>query len=184
MNETLVNVVLFSSLYGSFLDENGSWRHCFGNYQHLKEHGAEIVFFADCPLDMALDALKELAPAAPVIDSNGSVYIPEDHILSDIFPGNERFNNAVEAAQGFLKALRAQDRIVIPVGIGGEGADFLKLTTLAALLPNSGNHSLPAEVTIYNCRKPGVMGWNEWADLITRRIKIIEMKRGMRWIRK
>lgn len=184
MNKTSVRVVLLSSLYGAFLDENGSFGKCLGNYQRLKEYGAEIVFFTGYPLEQALQALKELTPPTPVIDGKGSAYIPEKHSLEGIFPGGKKYKTAVNAARGFLDALRAHNSIVIPVGIGGAESDFLRLTTLAALLPNSENPSLPETVSVYNCRKPGTQGWNEWVDLITRRIKIIEMKRGMRWIRK
>lgn len=183
MQDTSISLVLLSGLFGVFLDDKGSFVHCLEYYQRLKTYGMEIVFVAERPLEDAVNSLKGLSPTAPVIGKKGSLFIPEGHILEGMFSGKEKFEDAVPAVEGFLDALRARNRIVIPVGVGGGESAFLRLTSLAALMPDGRRPELPESVTVYNCIESGPHGWNEWADLMTRRIKIIETKRGMRWTR-
>ena len=173
-----MHVLLFSGLFDVFLDDNDSPEQCEANYQKLSKLGMKIVFVTDRNLDEAKRALEHLKPEAAVITAGSEIHAPESHSLSTAF---RELPQTVDGAEGVISSiielLRQGGDMVITVGIG-KAENFLRKMDLAAVM--QGNEDFEPGVTVYRCHGSGPDGWNEWAEHMTRRIKIILSRKEMK----
>jgi predicted mannosyl-3-phosphoglycerate phosphatase (HAD superfamily) len=180
MGEPAVRVLLFSDLFGSFVDGSGSYEVCAESYRALKAAGVEVCFITEAPLASARELLKNLEPAAPVIADNGrTAFAPPGSMLasSDKFlRGPAETSDQLTAAQLVIAEYARGGDIVLSFGVG-DGPDdaFLAATDLAALIPFAEGKvcpAIPRPGSVYECRRPGREGWNEWAEQMLRKVKI------------
>jgi predicted mannosyl-3-phosphoglycerate phosphatase (HAD superfamily) len=181
MGEPAVRVLLFSDLFGSFVDESGSFEACLESYRALVEAGVEVVFITGAPLEVARETLKDLQPQATVIADGGrSVSAipgsPLANLGEKLLPANDAEPDQREAARRVIAEYGKNGDIVLSIGVGDSADDtFLVAMDLAALIPGTGGAicpAIPRPAAVYKCQRAGQAGWNEWAEQMLKKMKI------------
>ncbi len=181
MCEPLIKVLLFSDLFGAFLDEQGSFEKCADAYRNLVDEGVEVIFISAAPLSVAREALSELLPQPVLFAAGGKEIIaPESSPLAEAARDGAlplRDPNQQTAAEWAAGVYRGDGDIVLSFGVG-DGRDdvFLKTVDTAALIPGPGGEIcslIPQPEVTFICKNSGQEGWNEWADLMLRKMVVI-----------
>lgn len=181
----MVKVVLFSDLFGSFANKGGSWERCVESYRRLTDAGVEVVFLSGASLEVCQEILSGLEPAPAFIAVDGkSVFAPVNHPLHIDASAQGKSELDLEgqhaAALWAIEKFREQHRILITFGIGDSADDdFLRAVEVAALIPDSEGkicEFVPRPEVTYECAGSGQDGWNEWAELILKRVDIFSAK--------
>lgn len=175
MGEPAIRVLLFSELFGLFTDGESSAAAAYTRLAHM---GMLTVFVTDAPMSQARSAIDGLEPAAPVIAAGGDRYCPAGHPLEAAFAGMAETTESRAAVSALIAAVRRQGDYPIPIAIASAEAAYLTQMHLAAVT-GSGD-ATPASPARYRCRERGPAAWEEWADLMTRRIRIILSRDEMR----
>ena len=182
--ESGIKVLLFSDLFGSFADAAGSWKDCYPWYLRLREAGVEVVFITGAPVEIANKTLSGLEPRPNIMAGDGRIltsaeddqFGPEGD-LSAFFPAGIHPQRA--AAEWVVDRITSSSRIVIPFGIGGSPDDrFLAVVSAGALIPSADGNvcpRAPRPEVAYVCGQTGQRGWNEWADLLLRRVELVSI---------
>jgi hypothetical protein len=174
--DPVVHVVLFSGLFDSFVGDDGDLRSVLPSYRRLAELGMQIVFITRRSLDEATAALAGLQPPPVIVSEGGGASAPADHPFFEFFAGERERTGHSESTVGYLgRRNRAAGDIFIAVGIGPAGRKFLSEVELAAVF-GKGEVVAPA---VYRCRRTGPEAWVEWAEQMTRRVKIILNRQEM-----
>jgi hypothetical protein len=176
MGEPAIRVLFFSELFGLFTDGVSSAAAAYARLAHM---GMLTVFVTEKPMAQARAALDGLEPAAPVIAAGGTWYCPPGHPLAGAFA--EMVATSPEAGAviaALIEAVRRRGDYPIPIAIAPSDASYLIHMQLAAVTGSGGGS--PASPALYRCRARGPAAWEEWADLMTRRIRIILSRDEMR----
>jgi predicted mannosyl-3-phosphoglycerate phosphatase (HAD superfamily) len=182
MSEPAVKVLLFSDLFGTFADGDGACEVCSEHFQRLRSEGVEVVLVSGGRIENVATVLADLRESAVVLADGGNTLLcPEGHLLgpsrdirSLLTAGRE---SQLAAAEWIIDRYMANGSIVITLGIGGSPDDtFLEGLDVAALIPGADGTVCPqtprADVC-YVCSSPGQRGWNEWAEIILRRVQVV-----------
>lgn len=182
IDEIRIKVLLLSDLFGSFVNEAGSWQECGEHYRLLRRAGVEILFFSGADTAISKSALSGLDEEAVLFARGGAALeTPAGHLLG---PGGDisariagNAPSQKRAAEWAIKRFIEEGYSVLTFGIGG-GADdsFLESVDVGALLlgPNGEVCPLtPGPRVVHICSHSGQMGWNEWADNMLRRVEIV-----------
>ena len=159
MEEPRVRLILFSDLFASFCDGDGSHNACDAAYRRIAEAGVGVVFVSGAPPGVVSEVLDGLDPEAEVLAG-----------------GDQR-----AAVEGYIAAVREAGDIPVTLGIGGSPDDaFLEAVDQAAVIPTEAGVPCPGlsfPKTAYVCRRSGQEGWIEWAEMLLRRIDLATLKR-------
>ena len=184
IDEPSVKVLLFSDLFGAFLDDRGSFDRCADAYRTLAEAGMEIIFISGALQEIAREALSTLLPQPALIAAGGkAVFAPESSPLAAAAregASPQRNPDQLSAAEWAAGVYRGDGDIVLSFGVGDAKDDtFLKTVDVAALIPGPEGEIcplIPRPEVVYCCNNPGQEGWNEWADLMLKKIVVINFR--------
>ena len=105
-------------------------------------------------------------------EKGGVLVTPKDSRLgNDYTHGDE-----TGAVRWFVDRHKRRGKTVVSFGIGAGDDKFLSAVDVAAVLPGGDGRSAGGAVlpeAVHRCKAAGQDGWNEWAELLLRRVEVV-----------